>query len=989
MLKLWKSEYSHEDLFIQRYEWLRRWSLQLTGHNLQHAEDLVHDAFIQFTLACPDLDKIQNLEGYLYCMLRNMHLSQVRRAARNQNRTVSIVNYDSAEISLRAVDPRTLIQARDELRMICDYACSRKETSKAGSVLILRFFHGYYPGEIAKVMRSQRRAVDDWLRIARKEAKDYLQNPRRLSLLKNKFAMGTVGGDPSEPAGFLEKLRHSIFRSRQRACLPVEQLLERFGASEPATIDCALLAHIVSCPDCLDEINKLLGLPPLSERYPTDMIGPDARSGRGTNKSGIKGASKDSGIFLRKVREVFEHSPKELLVSVNGFIIGSQSIGSELSEQTISIGSEEKIGFIEIFSEQQIRLIYLGVEPPPDGPVDQSARVELSEGRTLDLRLSFSDTRPDLTVVYYDPLLKPVSFPLLQDAVERYEAETNEEAREKAVVEVAPPRFALEPRISFASLRWWLRPGPLTAALAMLLAVLFLLAPLRSPSVSAAELLRQSADLYEASVAGTDLVIHKVINFEERRQSDGALLARRRIDIWSNPSKGISARRVYDYKNEMIAAEWIETDGSRLVYNREAGPGIQRLSERHTDRLLEAMSAWQLDLSAKDFSSLIQHVDAAEVKESGEAYIISYQGEPETSASKLVKATITIGKSDFRPIEQVLLVSRRDEIIQYRFAEQRLERVPSGSVAPSVFRIDSYLLGSDSNRIGIKPPALESETVEPAAAQPIAFSELKVSSSYELHRVGACLVEQPDLSRTAEGELRIQAIVENERRKGELMRALNSIANSPAVKVEISTLAEAVSRHVQRPQAPVRRRVEIIKDQIPVYDELKRHFSGQGEQNLSADVRVDGKIRQFANRTLTGSREALLQAWALKHHAAEVSEGELSSLDPQTREKWRQMLREHLLSYERETRGLRLELQSVFFESSASGLADDTGAESGSDLRGDIERLFKLASAHEKAVRRAFTVSNESPEDLIVKKEQFLNSLKSAERLARHLIDSR
>ncbi len=629
------------------------------------------------------------------------------------------------------------------------------------------------------------------------------------------------------------------------------------------------------------------------------------------------------------------------------FIIGSQSIGSELSEQTISIGSEEKIGFVEIFSEQQIRLIYLGVEPPPDGAVDQSARVELSDGRTLDLRLSFSDTRPDLTVVYYDPLLKPVF--IRNAADERDPVEPNEEPRRTAAIEVAPPRFALEPRISFAGLRWWFRPGPLTAALAMLLAVVLLFAPMRGPSVSAAELLRQSTDLYEAKLTGTDLVIHKVINFEERRQADGALLARRRIDIWSNPSKGISARRVYNYKNEMIAAEWTDYDGSRLVYNRETGHKIQRLAERNTERLLETMATWQLDLSAKDFSSLIGRVNAAEVKESGEAYVISYESESATSAGKLLKATLTISKNDFHPMEQVLFVSRQDEVIQYRFAEQRLERMPASLVAPAVFRINSYLLGSDSDRIEIEPRILESAPLEPATAPTIAFAELKVGSLYELHRVGACLVEQPDLSRTAEGELRIQAIVENEGRRGELMRALDSIAKSPSVKVEISTVAEAVKQNMRMPQGPpVSRRVEIIKDQIPVYDELRRHFSEQGEQNPSATARVDGKIRQLANRILSRSREALLQAWALKHHAGEVSESELNSLDPQTRAKWHLMLREHLLSYERETGALRLELQGAFFATSSSDVAGDTNANGGSDLRGDIERLFKLASAHEK-----------------------------------------
>src|SRR5262245_61056074 len=98
MLRPWKPfsreltdrELSHEDVFLQRYEWLLNWSLQLTRNDVELAEDLVHDAFIQFTLARPDLAAIHNLEGYLYGMLRNMHLSKLRRGARMQSRTISI-----------------------------------------------------------------------------------------------------------------------------------------------------------------------------------------------------------------------------------------------------------------------------------------------------------------------------------------------------------------------------------------------------------------------------------------------------------------------------------------------------------------------------------------------------------------------------------------------------------------------------------------------------------------------------------------------------------------------------------------------------------------------------------------------------------------------------------------------------------------------------------------------------------------------------------
>src|SRR5689334_17930091 len=114
MLKLRKTAQSHEDLFIERYEWLLGWSLQLTGHNQEQAEDLLHDAFVQFTLARPDLDAVQNLEGYLYSMLRNMHVSQIRRAVRTRNRMLSILDHDSAEMGLRAVDPHMAYQSCDE-----------------------------------------------------------------------------------------------------------------------------------------------------------------------------------------------------------------------------------------------------------------------------------------------------------------------------------------------------------------------------------------------------------------------------------------------------------------------------------------------------------------------------------------------------------------------------------------------------------------------------------------------------------------------------------------------------------------------------------------------------------------------------------------------------------------------------------------------------------------------------------------------------------
>ena len=97
---------THEELFLGRYRQLRAWALQLTENNPQQAEDLVHDTYIQFTLARPDLNTVENVNGYLYRMMRNLNVSRLRRSQRKQNSTLSIVDYDSAELGLRSADPR-------------------------------------------------------------------------------------------------------------------------------------------------------------------------------------------------------------------------------------------------------------------------------------------------------------------------------------------------------------------------------------------------------------------------------------------------------------------------------------------------------------------------------------------------------------------------------------------------------------------------------------------------------------------------------------------------------------------------------------------------------------------------------------------------------------------------------------------------------------------------------------------------------------------
>src|SRR6266545_2800652 len=308
MLRLLKKiSPSHEELFIEYYDRLMGWSLRLTEHDRDLAEDLLHDAFIHFTtLTQPDLKTIRNLDGYFYVMLRN-----------------------------------------------CHYACARKEKAKLASVLILRFFHGYYPSEIAQILRSPRAAIDKWLQLARAEAKLALSDAEVLRFKDEVPAVEFISASFARSVeDLLSELRQTIFRTRQGDCFDLGHVAEIYQNKETPPLNCERLSHIVSCPQCLDEVNHMLKLPPLSERYPTDSIGKDTSTKGGGGGAGGEGGSGIGGRevakkavrkYRRDAREAFEHHPSELCVSVNGYIQGSHKISSELSEFDLSANLADEI----------------------------------------------------------------------------------------------------------------------------------------------------------------------------------------------------------------------------------------------------------------------------------------------------------------------------------------------------------------------------------------------------------------------------------------------------------------------------------------------------------------------------------------------------------------------------------------------------------------------------------------------------------------------
>ena len=994
---------------MQRYEHLRAWALRLVLGDRQQAEDLLHDAFIHFTLHRSLIENVQNLDAYLYTMLRNLHLSQARRLARTPQGHLSLLDYDSADIGLQSIDPRDQIKVQDELRMICRYSCIRKQTSKAGSVLILRFFHGYYPAEIARILNSPRAAVDSFLKGARSEAKLFLQNPEGLTFIRDDvsqdlptFSFGRVASD------ILAELRQRIFSSRRDRCLSQEQLQALYTQDATELIDVDTLNHLVSCVECLDDVNKRLGLPPLSARQASETIGRDRRPKDGGG-GGPAGGGPAGATFLkrgrRRTKQVFEHRPKELHISVNGFVLGTQTISSRRSELTLNVNLDEKIAFVEVFSERDVRLFFLNVEIPPEGSVDQLSSIELSDGRALDLALNFSETWPRLHAVYVDPMLDEVG----EADSERETSVPKSDSKIQTALDedrglMAKARFlggsvkqkAKDLRHLILDFELFTRPAVVTLLLAtVLLGSLFILR-MRTPvqPITPAGLLRQASTNEQAVLAKPNQVIHQTITLEERRSPGGELIVNRRIEVWQSADRGIEARRLYDERNALIAGDWRRSDGVQTLYHHGVSPRIQLAPEKRNTKSLHTDDFWQLSLSAKDFSAVVGSTDATHVEERPDTYVIAYEnGSQGWGAGRqgVIRAALTLSKQDLHATELTLLVrgddsNRKSEVsnpqlVEFRFIETSFERKSASAVSPVVFDPEPELLSSTRPETPNSKPETTATAPGPQPSTPvIASAALEVEVLRLLNQAGADMGEQVTVTRTREGLLHVDGVVDNAQRKTEILRALGSV-NDPALHVQVVTVEEALKkRQAAVPSSPIAvEGTNPSANSIPADAEVRRYFSGRGLSGAQLEEGISG----FANQALNRSLKIMQHAWALKRLAARFSPEELRALDPEARSKWLALIKQHAQALAQQNESLRHELLPVF---PVSGSSDDTGEgiaiSNDDDLVLAIERLFEVCSGNDRVVRQAFAITPDGSKDSTIKSPQFWRALRNTEKIA-------
>jgi hypothetical protein len=307
-------------------------------------------------------------------------------------------------------------------------------------------------------------------------------------------------------------------------------------------------------------------------------------------------------------------------------------------------------------------------------------------------------------------------------------------------------------------------------------------------------------------------------------------------------------------------------------------------------------------------------------------------------------------------------------------------------VQPDVFEIEKEL--SESPPAGTRTREIDSSPGTPAVVTnlPLASTELEVDVAYLLNQANREGNEQVTLSRTSNGSLRVDGIVESEQRKMELLHALAPVNNNPAVKIEITSV-EAMKRGTVSPQTITIRDAEDTANAIAVYNELRAYFNKTKTSHTNTIEKQDREdepdeyVRAFSTNVVNRAYRVLFHAIELQRLANRFGKVDMRTVSSDARVKWLQMTREHATIIERETAVLRIQLQPILFAGQLTTPDDDFDIAGDLDLCRAIERLHKVALANNQAIRDAFTISAKSS-SAAIKSSQFRHSLLIAEKLA-------
>lgn len=889
-----------ETVFLDQYEWLFRRALRLSHGERAEAEDLVHDCYVRFIQASSDiqLDDEDRLRGYLYRTLQHLAHSNYESKGRDAFSSLDVVDYDSAEFALTSVDRSNLLYIRSDLAGICDYCCLRRKTSRAGSVLIFRFFFNCYPSEIVSLLKISSAAVYKLTETGRLEAKAFLTRPESLHFLgssarpTSSFSRRFL---PESPTALFAELKRRIFAEPEGACFAPGRLEQLYASDSEEQLTTQDVAHLASCRRCLERAThllRLLGLPSWFGDFN------DPNDGEPPRPSGPK-----QGPLCRirkKIRDVHEHRPRNLELVIDGEVYSAQQITSARSHFQIKLNSSSTPRFIEVRSEQRVRLLCLDVENYNAAEsIQLQAKAALSDERVLSLELDLGSAAPIVDVSYYDPILdsfnddwahedelRPPVYPEAPTSATR----TRQPALAKRVKLILSSWFArsdsswhlsvlgattLVGLIAFGAF-WISQPGP------------------KSPvQPQAAELLAESQRKAESAIP-LGGAAHRAFSLEIRSQ-DGRVIESGTVDTLRSNSPMRSAARYHDADGNLVAGRWEDSLGKVITYTRETG--IHRPSDETTQ--LTSSNAWTHVPEARDFEELIADAKHLNVRSDTNAFDITLEN-PVTAHQNtaLVSADLVLTADSMRPVRETLLLRDGERTREYRFRELKYEVFSSDKVVDRDFDPD--------------PSAMESGLAGPHGSLSTGrdSAHLALEALQLLDNLGSNVEQIVNLERKPDGTIELNGVFPTSSQKSSVEHIFEALHGGQKLRLALHASDEptsvvATSRPISiESLAPV----DVGSQRIPFDPELRAGLTAEG----FAGIQLDDHLRAVASSIATRGAQLHREAWSLCQIAAtDFTPDELRLMKSQDQMLWLTLLDKHLQGFEQDSALLRSDLSHV------------------------------------------------------------------------------
>ena len=551
-------------------------------------------------------------------------------------------------------------------------------------------------------------------------------------------------------------------------------------------------------------------------------------------------------------------------------------------------------------------------------------------------------------------------------------------------------RIFAAPNLSI-NFRVLMRAVAVTLILALLAAVLIRFN--RTSIVSASEMLQRVAAAQQSEIAKTNqAVVYQKLQVRRKAAASSAsetvtwevwndtVNSRARQSLETATGRRFLRLDAKDTRSDQASPAKIspQQDSPRSLIELNA---VLRSNHMNPAMPLSASSyeAWRRSVESKH-----EEVTKTTTNDGHQALTLHTTPTGQINVGGIAEASLVVRVSDWHPVEERLRVRGEQGEEEFELTETAYSVVSLTALSPEIF---AEPVASTTDVAKPETRNSKPETTTPAPnplpPAPVATTALEIEVLQLLNQVGADVSEQINVTRTPDGLLQVQGIVETEKRKIEIIQALQPVATNPALRIDIQTVAEASQREAQQKSsasAPaVVSRVEVNKGAMPAEADLRRYFSASGGD-------VDERIRQFASRMINHSQQALFHASALKRLSEKFSDEQLRALDPDAHAKWLAIIRQHARAFQQEMASLRQELRPVFFASMPLGTQSRQSQDS--EIRTDAElieasiRLMRLAATNDRIVRSAFTISAETSVTSAVAAPQFWKSLGDAQSLA-------